>query len=241
MLLRQELDPRGQLVSLDAHRSPRDWWRRRQWGGIGELGVGDHTGPAVTGPPQPRGTRPPQVLGRLTAGRAELVDVAFSDIRPSTGFNAPRPRQLHSAGRLDGKIITERFTRMGTYARDVGICQFCLEPVDLDAPYGPEVPVDRSHRPRRAPYAGELPPVLQHVVRRQNPTVNDEGPRARRRGHKTARLEAFSDGVFSIAITLLVLELGVASSAEDDLLGALAHQWPSYLAYLVSFSTIGAA
>ena len=54
-------------------------------------------------------------------------------------------------------------------------------------------------------------------------------------------MEAFSDGVFSIAITLLVLELGVASSAEDDLLGALAHQWPSYLAYLVSFSTIGAA
>ncbi|RZL75445.1 MAG: DUF1211 domain-containing protein [Rhodococcus sp. (in: high G+C Gram-positive bacteria)] len=78
------------------------------------------------------------------------------------------------------------------------------------------------------------------VVRRKNLTVNDEGPRARPRGHKTGRLEAFSDGVFSIAITLLVLELGVASGSEDDLLGALVNQWPSYLAYLVSFSTIGA-
>ncbi|MDT2008078.1 DUF1211 domain-containing protein [Rhodococcus opacus] len=78
------------------------------------------------------------------------------------------------------------------------------------------------------------------VVRRQNLTVNDEGPRARPRGHKTARLGAFSDGVFSIAITLLVLGLGVASSSEDDLLGALAHQWPSYLAYVMSFSTVGA-
>ena len=53
-------------------------------------------------------------------------------------------------------------------------------------------------------------------------------------------MEAFSDGVFAIAITLLVLEIGVPSGSEDDLLGALADQWPSYLAYLVSFSTIGA-
>lgn len=53
-------------------------------------------------------------------------------------------------------------------------------------------------------------------------------------------MEAFSDGVFAIATTLLVLEVGVPSGSEDDLLGALADQWPSYLAYLVSFSTIGA-
>ncbi|HYJ68380.1 MAG TPA: TMEM175 family protein [Nocardioidaceae bacterium] len=63
--------------------------------------------------------------------------------------------------------------------------------------------------------------------------------------YRTARVEAFSDGVFAIAITLLVLELlvleiGVPGGSEDDLLGALADQWPSYLAYLVSFSTIGA-
>jgi uncharacterized membrane protein len=54
------------------------------------------------------------------------------------------------------------------------------------------------------------------------------------------RLEAFSDGVFAIAITLLVLEITVPAGSEDNLLRAVAHQWPSYLAYLVSFSTIGA-
>ncbi|BBY82587.1 hypothetical protein MPUL_37450 [Mycolicibacterium pulveris] len=53
-------------------------------------------------------------------------------------------------------------------------------------------------------------------------------------------MEAFSDGVFAIAITLLVLEIGVEAGAEDDLLTALTHQWPSYVAYLISFSTIGA-
>jgi len=57
----------------------------------------------------------------------------------------------------------------------------------------------------------------------------------------TGRLEAFSDGVFAIAITLLVLEISVPPGAEDDLLGALLNQWPSYLAYAVSFATIGGA
>ena len=53
-------------------------------------------------------------------------------------------------------------------------------------------------------------------------------------------MEAFSDGVFAIAITLLVLEIAVPSGSEGDLLGAVVGQWPTYLAYLVSFSTIGA-
>jgi uncharacterized membrane protein len=53
------------------------------------------------------------------------------------------------------------------------------------------------------------------------------------------RLEAFSDGVLAIAITLLVLELAVAADAEADLLGAILDQWPAYLAYLTSFLTIG--
>ena len=56
---------------------------------------------------------------------------------------------------------------------------------------------------------------------------------------RTGRLEAFSDGVFSIAITLLVLEISVPDDAGEDLLGAVVDQWPSYLAYLVSFATIG--
>lgn len=59
-------------------------------------------------------------------------------------------------------------------------------------------------------------------------------------GFRTTRTEAFSDGVFAIAITLLVLEIGVPADSEDDLLGALGDQWTSYLAYIVSFATIGA-
>jgi len=53
------------------------------------------------------------------------------------------------------------------------------------------------------------------------------------------RLEAFSDGVFAIAMTLLVLELGVSANAGGHLLRSILHQWPSYLAYLTSFLTIG--
>jgi uncharacterized membrane protein len=53
-------------------------------------------------------------------------------------------------------------------------------------------------------------------------------------------MEAFSDGVFAIAITLLVLEVAVPAGSEDDLLRALVEEWPAYLAYLVSFASIGA-
>jgi uncharacterized membrane protein len=53
------------------------------------------------------------------------------------------------------------------------------------------------------------------------------------------RLEAFSDGVFAIAITLLVLELSVGENAGDHLLHSIAHEWPAYLAYITSFLTIG--
>jgi uncharacterized membrane protein len=53
------------------------------------------------------------------------------------------------------------------------------------------------------------------------------------------RLEAFSDGVLAIAITLLVLELSVEADAGDHLLQSLLDEWPSYLAYITSFLTIG--
>jgi len=66
-------------------------------------------------------------------------------------------------------------------------------------------------------------------------------PQPRRRGFRTGRLEAFSDGVFAIAITLLVLDIAVSADAGHDLLGAILGLWPSYLAYVASFSTIGAA
>jgi uncharacterized membrane protein len=53
----------------------------------------------------------------------------------------------------------------------------------------------------------------------------------------TNRLEAFSDGVFAIAITLLVLELNVP--AGDHLWHQLKEEWPSFAAFFVSFWVIG--
>ena len=57
---------------------------------------------------------------------------------------------------------------------------------------------------------------------------------------ETLRIEAFSDAVFAIAITLLVLEIKVPhEGSPDGLPRALLHLWPSYLAFLTSFCTIG--
>jgi uncharacterized membrane protein len=70
---------------------------------------------------------------------------------------------------------------------------------------------------------------------------SEAAPEPRRRGFRTGRLEAFSDGVFAIAITLLVLDIGVSATGGQDLGGAIRGLWPSYLAYVASFSTIGAA
>jgi uncharacterized membrane protein len=55
----------------------------------------------------------------------------------------------------------------------------------------------------------------------------------------TNRLEAFSDGVFAIAITLLVLDIHVPEPGSGDLGHELLAQWPSYAAYVISFITIG--
>ena len=60
------------------------------------------------------------------------------------------------------------------------------------------------------------------------------------RDNDTGRIEAFSDGVFAIAITLLVIEIGVPHLEEGTtLFGALVEQWPSYLGYVISFLQIG--
>jgi uncharacterized membrane protein len=56
----------------------------------------------------------------------------------------------------------------------------------------------------------------------------------------TSRVEAFSDGVFAIAITLLVLDISIEPSQFQHLWRALAREWPSYLAYVTSFLTVGA-
>jgi uncharacterized membrane protein len=56
---------------------------------------------------------------------------------------------------------------------------------------------------------------------------------------ETARIEAFSDGVFAIAITLLILEIKVPAPKQGNLAAALLRQWPSYVAFLLSFVYIG--
>ena len=56
----------------------------------------------------------------------------------------------------------------------------------------------------------------------------------------TNRLESFSDGVIAVAVTLLVLNIEVPSPGSGHSLGhELAHQWPTYAAYVTSFITIG--
>ena len=68
--------------------------------------------------------------------------------------------------------------------------------------------------------------------------AHEDTPRARR-ALGTARMAAFSDGVFSIAATLLVLDLAVHPPGTP--LRQVLHAWPGYLAYVVSFLTIGGA
>ncbi len=63
--------------------------------------------------------------------------------------------------------------------------------------------------------------------------------RERRHALNTNRTEAFSDGVFAIAATLLVLELKIPHVDPGSLSVALLERWPSYATYVVSFLTIG--
>jgi uncharacterized membrane protein len=69
-----------------------------------------------------------------------------------------------------------------------------------------------------------------------SPTASTEGLDTQDRLLPTGRLEAFSDGVFAIAITLLVLELHVPTV---HLVQGLEGEWPRYLGYFISFAFIG--
>ena len=77
------------------------------------------------------------------------------------------------------------------------------------------------------------------------PQADDDAPldEPGNRLSSTDRTEAFSDGVFAIAITLLVLEVRVPTpeqvAQDGGLLPALLHGWVSYLTYLATFLTVG--
>lgn len=66
------------------------------------------------------------------------------------------------------------------------------------------------------------------------PTASPEA-----KAKETVRIEAFSDGVFAIAITLLILEIHVPEfKAGETLLHGLSHEWASFLAFLIGFFTL---
>lgn len=67
----------------------------------------------------------------------------------------------------------------------------------------------------------------------------DEDSPSRRRVLGKDRMEGFSDGVFGFAITLLVLDLALRPPGTP--LEQVLHAWPAYLAYVISFLTIGGA
>jgi uncharacterized membrane protein len=90
--------------------------------------------------------------------------------------------------------------------------------------------VDTGHAPRVTELARHPSWVMP-----PHSSGTDDPPRMQR--WDTARVETFSDGVFAIAITLLVLEIHVDDF--DHLARALLHQWPAYLAYVTSFLTVG--
>src|SRR5215472_11531649 len=55
---------------------------------------------------------------------------------------------------------------------------------------------------------------------------------------ETGRIEAFSDGVFAVAVTLLILTIRVPEGRDVNIPRAVLDQWPFFLAYLVSFLSI---
>src|SRR5438309_11812445 len=83
--------------------------------------------------------------------------------------------------------------------------------------------------------------VAQLVEQRtENPRVGSSILPLAIEGMTTSRLETFADGVFAIAATLLILNVDAQIGAAPADLGAgLLHMWPSYVAYAVSFLTIG--
>ena len=92
------------------------------------------------------------------------------------------------------------------------------------------------------PNGSDQPPAAHAAARFRGTTAADGPEEHLGRLSPTGRVEAFSDGVMAIAITLLVLELKVPATidvGDGQLLARLVDRWPSYVAYLAAFLTIG--
>ena len=81
---------------------------------------------------------------------------------------------------------------------------------------------------------------MEAGAREQGPTTPQRRPDVR--GRSPERLEAFSDGVFAIAITLLILEIKMPQPGSEPgavrLVDVLLGLWPAYFAYIFSFVMI---
>jgi uncharacterized membrane protein len=77
----------------------------------------------------------------------------------------------------------------------------------------------------------DAPGSLQRVVKASSST--------NRRTTSSVRVEAFSDAVLAITITLLVTEIRRPEIGEEALASALLHRWPEYVAVAVSFLYVG--
>src|SRR6516165_11897437 len=75
----------------------------------------------------------------------------------------------------------------------------------------------------------KLPDRVWKLPRNEDDEVAEEG---------MGRILALSDGVFAIAITLLILEIAIPAKGQPDLPKALLKLWPQYLAYALSFVVI---
>ena len=98
----------------------------------------------------------------------------------------------------------------------------------------------RSSRPPSDPDRAGAAPVAAPARRSYaRAAMSDDVAEQPQPRWETGRVEAFSDGVFAIAITLLVLEITIEPDQYDHLARALLNEWPAYLAYVTSFLTVG--
>jgi uncharacterized membrane protein len=105
----------------------------------------------------------------------------------------------------------------------VRVLEAAIEPGRSDAAGKP------SLRARRGDPVRKLPDRVWRLPRQEDDEAAEEG---------MGRILALSDGVFAIAMTLLILEIALPATRVEDLSSELLGLWPRYLAYVLSFVVI---